>query len=135
MNATTHFAITFRPSGSTSETEIVTDLKALTARTVEAADKFGHSVYGNALEQAKRYAPVYFRPWNDGLIGYVEILKVGRVARCTYFGKMKNRECNYGGPRGEVCACELPSSPNLPFFEHQPDQEKDRFFCGCAGWD
>lgn len=41
----------------------------------------------------------------------------GRVAECTY------------------CNTEKPSSTNLAFFEYRPGLEKDKFYCGCHGWD
>lgn len=59
----------------------------------------------------------------------------GRVARCDYYGRTARDRCNYGGKRGEPCTCEQPSSPNLPFFGHQPDEQFDMFYCGCFGWD
>ncbi len=40
----------------------------------------------------------------------------GRTARCTY------------------CAKTEPSSANLAFFAYHPEQEQDRFYCGCKGW-
>lgn len=61
-----------------------------------------------------------------------------RRARCTYYGSsITVRECNYGEKRGTVgCHCEQPSNPKaLPFFEYHSDEDFDRFFCGCAGWD
>ena len=42
----------------------------------------------------------------------------GRMARCSY-GAHKD----------------VPSSMKLAFFEHHPDQEFDRYYCGCYGWD
>jgi len=32
------------------------------------------------------------------------------------------------------CKAERPSSPNLAFFMHQPQRPKDRYYCGCLGW-
>ena len=40
----------------------------------------------------------------------------GRMAKCTYCGNTK------------------PSHPDLAFFKHQPDKEKDVYYCGCFGW-
>ena len=40
-----------------------------------------------------------------------------RKARCPYCGEI------------------VDSNKNLPFFEYCPDQEYDRFYCGCRGWD
>lgn len=37
--------------------------------------------------------------------------------------------CSYGNHR------DVPSSVNLAFFAHQPDQPTDRYYCGCRGWD
>lgn len=38
--------------------------------------------------------------------------------------------------RRAACSCghEVGSRLNLPFFRHQPDREKDSFYCGCRGW-
>ena len=62
-----------------------------------------------------------------------------RMARCAYYGKNVIRpfhgSCDYGGQRGTFCYCEKPSSAKLPFFEHVPSKEFDRFYCGCMGWD
>ena len=33
------------------------------------------------------------------------------------------------------CSQTVPSSDKLAFFEHNPDSAKDRFYCGCCGWD
>lgn len=33
------------------------------------------------------------------------------------------------------CHRQKPSSWKLPFFQHQPDQPHDRYYCGCWGWD
>jgi hypothetical protein len=63
----------------------------------------------------------------------------GRIAKCAY------RECRvnllrrrgssgYGAIGGDGRSF-APSSPNLPFFEHKPDQPHDTFYCGCLGWD
>lgn len=42
----------------------------------------------------------------------------GRTARCAY-----------------NCGSERPSSLTLAFFEHKPNEDKDRYYCGCYGWD
>jgi len=34
-----------------------------------------------------------------------------------------------------MCKQEKPSSVKLPFFEYTPAKDKDRFYCGCRGWD
>ena len=41
----------------------------------------------------------------------------GREAGCSYCGALR------------------PSSPLLPFFEHCPTLVRDRWYCGCKGWD
>ncbi len=62
----------------------------------------------------------------------------GRTARCTYRScktyLAKYRDTHYGElrPDGRSYA---PSSTDLPFFEHKPDEEYDAYFCGCMGWD
>lgn len=38
-------------------------------------------------------------------------------------------KCNYG------CGSQSASSLRLPFFEHKPNLETDRYYCGCYGWD
>uniref|UniRef100_A0A6M3IUC1 Uncharacterized protein n=1 Tax=viral metagenome TaxID=1070528 RepID=A0A6M3IUC1_9ZZZZ len=61
-----------------------------------------------------------------------------RKARCSYFDsipKGRNHESNYGCKRGNPCLCEQSSSDKLPFFEHKPNNEYDKFYCGCWGWD
>jgi len=63
----------------------------------------------------------------------------GRMARCAYFGQVAGRrnECDAcQKQQDKVCRCEHPSLSRLAFFEYQPDEEYDRFYCGCAfGWD
>ena len=44
----------------------------------------------------------------------------GRMAHCAYF---------------KTCNTEKPSALNLAFFEHKPEEEHDRYYCGCHGWD
>ena len=64
-----------------------------------------------------------------------------RKARCAYHGstltprRYRNNECNYGGCKAGKCTCEQPSSAKLPFFEHKPSENFDKFYCGCHGWD
>ena len=41
----------------------------------------------------------------------------GRTAKCTY------------------CKTEVNSSVGLPFFVYENDKGRDRFYCGCMGWD
>jgi hypothetical protein len=42
-------------------------------------------------------------------------------------------------PEGRMARCmcdyEVPSHTGLPFFERKPDDEWDKFYCGCMGWD
>jgi len=58
----------------------------------------------------------------------------GRMARCDYYGgKPSRNECD--GCKGkDVCGCEMPSSIELAFFVHQPNEDFDRFYCGCHSW-
>lgn len=35
----------------------------------------------------------------------------------------------------DSCGKESPSNGRLPFFQHKPGEEKDRYYCGCRGWD
>lgn len=41
----------------------------------------------------------------------------GRTAKCAYGGN------------------EVPSNPELPFFEYKPEEKHDKYYCGCFGWD
>ena len=56
--------------------------------------------------------------WKPGII--IE----GRVAECTYCKKMLVSEEPPADGLG-----------GLPFFEHTPEYDTDRFYCGCRGWD
>ena len=33
------------------------------------------------------------------------------------------------------CGRQQPSSTGLAFFEHLPDKQYDKYYCGCRGWD
>jgi hypothetical protein len=63
---------------------------------------------------------------------------VGRRARCSHYGQKVGRKnecvtCRNGDGR---CQCEVNSNPTrLAFFESCPNEEYDRFYCGCFGWD
>lgn len=41
----------------------------------------------------------------------------GRMARCCDCGRLE------------------PSCDTLPFFQSQPNNKQDSFYCGCRGWD
>lgn len=41
----------------------------------------------------------------------------GRVAKCGY------------------CSNKQESRIGMAFFEYRPEEETDRFYCGCGGWD
>jgi hypothetical protein len=63
-----------------------------------------------------------------------------RKARCAYYGKpvktgAYNGNCCDVCAKVAICQCERPSSPNLWFFKHQPDQPYDEFYCACQGAD
>ena len=73
----------------------------------------------------------------------------GRVSRCTYnhskteerpnpeWGKPGTYGQNNNGRQwlwGNV-PIETPSATDLPFFRHCPEQEHDKHYCGCFGWD
>ena len=49
--------------------------------------------------------------------------------------EFKNRQakCNYNNQVGD-CKSIVPSRLGLPFFEHKPDEDFDRYYCGCFGW-
>lgn len=35
----------------------------------------------------------------------------------------------------DQCRHTAPSSTDLPFFDYMPERSRDRFYCGCRGWD
>lgn len=59
----------------------------------------------------------------------------GRMARCSY--ARANTLTHRGGGQysGTDFPSTRPSSTNLAFFAHKPDQAEDEFYCGCWGWD
>lgn len=40
----------------------------------------------------------------------------------------KSAQCLY-------CSKTTESHPSLPFWEHKPNDEYDKYYCGCFGWD
>jgi len=46
----------------------------------------------------------------------------GRRCRCEYYGYKCRSEADSEVKKNQ-------------FFEYQPDQEFDRYYCGCYGWD
>lgn len=60
----------------------------------------------------------------------------GRVALCSYSGCQTNKKkCTHYGEYGPDGRSRAPSSPDLPFFKHQPSKQHDEYYCGCFGWD
>jgi len=63
----------------------------------------------------------------------------GRMARCAYYGQQyERRRCECDTCRKQPdgrCHCERPSSPDLAFFGAHPEQDFDKFYCGCHSWD
>ncbi len=43
--------------------------------------------------------------------------------------------CSYRVKRNGDNHVPVPSDPSRAFFEHKPDEEYDRYYCGCWGWD
>lgn len=41
---------------------------------------------------------------------------------------VREMQCSYGAH------AILPSDPKAAFFEHRPKAERDRYYCGCCGW-
>lgn len=60
----------------------------------------------------------------DGADEPMEIDLTGRMAVCTY---CDNTNKSAGGPgsgwRG-----------TLPFLQYRPNEERDKYYCGCRGW-
>lgn len=69
---------------------------------------------------------------NVGRTAEVEKVLEGRTARCSYASGVPD-----GEPHGKFkyAATSVPSSVSLAFFRYQPDEQHDRFYCGCWGWD
>lgn len=69
----------------------------------------------------------------------------GRMARCSEGGACRGRPSRARGTYSMTAPdygtydasghSVAPSSPNLPFFEHKPNDPMDRYYCGCYGWD
>lgn len=63
----------------------------------------------------------------------------GRRSRCAYFkeslGRCPTTRHSRSGDQPGDYPSETDSSTSLPFFEHRPDRQFDRHFCGCWGWD
>lgn len=57
----------------------------------------------------------------------------GRKARCAY--RTPGRYGAQGGAMEGGFHGVKPSSSNLPFFEHKPNEAYDEYYCGCFGWD
>lgn len=57
----------------------------------------------------------------------------GRRARCSY--NHDGRGCPTTRHGGGCCTSDRASDYGLAFFELQLDEEFDRFYCGCWGWD
>ena len=43
--------------------------------------------------------------------------------------------CGYKTRKDGSTHTPIPSAWGLAFFEYRPDQELDKFYCGCWGWD
>lgn len=56
-------------------------------------------------------------------------IKKGAEEIAEYQPDLKNREA-----KCMDCGKKVNSELNLPFFEHKPESEYDRFYCGCRGW-
>lgn len=56
------------------------------------------------------------------------------ICGCT---KIASSQPNLTGRMAKCAECTntTESSTSLPFFEHKPTQEHDRYYCGCWGWD
>lgn len=78
--------------------------------------KCGHAA--NAERNGKPVCVIHFGLTPDAEIVDGEMNLTGRFAHCGY------------GPHARV-----PSSTSLAFFEYKPDQDEDRYYCGCYGWD
>ena len=83
---------------------------------------------------------------HPGAVEVAEAPKLdGRMASCSYRGSCREQRGRnaYNGRKekpdyGDFDAAGhsvAPSSTELPFFEHRPDQAMDAYYCGCFGWD
>jgi len=71
----------------------------------------------------------------------------GRIARCSCRAgpgceanarasqkRFRGGEVQYGAVPAGGKTAEAPSSTELPFFQHKPDESVDSYYCGCMGW-
>jgi hypothetical protein len=87
--------------------------------------KCGHTAQGRESKTGKPVCVICF-PKPEASMPEENIPNLeGRMAECCYAR----------GRDGKPCRKKVPSSFDLAFFEHRPDQETDLYYCGCWGWD
>lgn len=59
----------------------------------------------------------------------------GRRAKCAYYPGGGKYYTHRENGSGRYTPGIVDSSPRLAFFEHRPDEEFDKYYCGCWGWD
>lgn len=89
-----------------------------------AANAVCHGI-GNA-DPAGHPSCVICAPKDEACAIAAGIDLTGRVAVCAYYPR---------GGRYHKCPEPVPSSTALAFFEHKPGEARDRYYCGCFGWD
>lgn len=100
--------------------------------------KCGHSA--NAIDEDGN--PMCVICWMPDTTDWKEVIDTPdlstRTARCAYYGRKisLNNECDMcmESPDG-LCHCEQPSNTDLAFFEYEPEEEYDKYYCGCHSWD
>jgi hypothetical protein len=95
--------------------------------------KCGHAA--NAISNGKPCCIICFMTIGDDSMTPMDTPDLtNRRARCSYYNTQPNHK-HEGRCDRNICHCEEPSSSNLAFFEYRPNEEYDRFYCGCFGWD
>ena len=72
-----------------------------------------------------------------GHMGYGETSDGKPYCVICMCGETAEEEPNLEGRQASCiyCSKKEKSSLSLPFFEHQPTKEFDKYYCGCEGWD
>ena len=81
--------------------------------------KCGHTAQGHRIMKDGTKKPVCVICMCEE-IAEIKPDLTGRKARCSYYGSK--------------CHSEVDSSYHLAFFEHKPNCEYDKYYCGCWGW-
>lgn len=98
-------------------TEIVLDPIGKPDMPAHVLMKCGHTNTGITSEGKIVCASCYGIAEGADEVAEVQPDLTGRKAKCVYCKTVKD------------------SSLDLPFFRYLPEEDKDKFYCGCYGWD